>query len=58
MPATAVHSFDMIDKTIGTVGAGAIGAHIQKRLAVRAVPYTTFNTKSSSTMRVSFITLG
>ena len=35
VPKTAVNSFDMIEKTVGTVGAGAIGAHIHKRLAVR-----------------------
>lgn len=34
MPAVAVNSWDLIDKTVGTVGGGRIGYHMMKRLRV------------------------
>ena len=35
VPAVAVNSWDLIDKTVGTVGGGKIGFHMMKRLRVR-----------------------
>lgn len=34
VPAVAVNSWDLIDKTVGTVGGGRIGYHMMKRLRV------------------------
>ena len=36
VPAVAVNSWDLIDKTVGTVGGGRIGYHMMKRLRVSA----------------------
>ena len=36
VPAVAVNSWDLIDKTVGTVGGGRIGYHMMKRLRVGA----------------------
>lgn len=38
VPAVAVNSWDLIDKTVGTVGGGRIGYHMMKRLRVGASP--------------------
>lgn len=35
VPAVAVESWDLMDKTVGTVGGGRIGYHMMKRLRVR-----------------------
>ena len=35
VPAVAVKSWDLMDKTVGTVGGGRIGYHMMKRLRVR-----------------------
>ena len=37
VPAVAVESWDLMDKTVGTVGGGRIGYHMMKRLRVRAL---------------------
>ena len=34
VPAVAVNSWDLMDKTVGTVGGGRIGYHMMKRLRV------------------------
>lgn len=34
VPAVAVESWDLMDKTVGTVGGGRIGYHMMKRLRV------------------------
>ena len=38
VPAVAVESWDLMDKTVGTVGGGRIGYHMMKRLRVSAAP--------------------
>lgn len=34
VPAVAINSWDLMDKTVGTVGGGRIGYHMMKRLQV------------------------
>jgi len=34
----AVESWDLMDKTVGTVGGGRIGYHMMKRLRVSLAP--------------------
>lgn len=38
VPAVAVNSWDLMDKTVGTVGSGRIGYHMMKRLRVSIPP--------------------
>ena len=38
VPAVAVESWDLMDKTVGTVGGGRIGYHMMKRLRVSLAP--------------------
>lgn len=41
VPAVAVESWDLMDKTVGTVGGGRIGYHMMKRLRVGLAPMLT-----------------
>lgn len=43
VPAMAVNSWDLIDKTVGTVGGGKIGYHMMKRLRVRPLHFNLTN---------------
>lgn len=47
VPAVAVNSWDLIDKTVGTVGGGRIGYHMMKRLRVGALPMCMFHVEVS-----------
>jgi len=38
VPAVAVESWDLMDKTVGTVGGGRIGYHMMKRLRLSLAP--------------------
>ena len=51
VPKVAVNSWDLIDKTVGTVGGGRIGYHMMKRLRV-GLPVAAWFRVAGKTLRL------